>query len=155
MRRTTAGRAVMLAVAAVALTGCGPVITVVNKTTVPVRVVITSGGGSETFAPSPGESSFAEASEGKFTVTAIPDADWINYAKLTRQDLNEQLANSQNLSGPKLLDLVHRLKEIAARMDQMQKAAGTTGGCSGTVTQDSSPTATVSIGASGQLVVAC
>ncbi|MDP9325871.1 MAG: hypothetical protein M3O87_04955 [Candidatus Dormibacteraeota bacterium] len=141
--------------AAIVLGGCAPVITVTNKTTIPVRVVISHSGGSETFAPSPGESSSGDLTEGKYRVVAIPDAAWVDYAKLTRQDLNQQVANSQNLSGQKLLDLVSRLKEIAKRMDEMQRAAGSSAACGGTVTEDRSAAADISIGPSGQLVVAC
>jgi hypothetical protein len=155
MRRHRVARVVLLVAAALALAACGPTVSVTNKTTIPVRVVLVSADGSETFAPSPGESSYAEVSEGQFTVTAVPDADWTNYAKLTRQDLNDQLANSQNLSGAKLLDLVRRLKEIASRMDQMKKAAGSAGSCSNTVTVDKNGAATVSIGADGKVAVRC
>jgi len=155
MNRATIRRIVVVFLTAVVLGGCAPTITVHNNTTIPVRVVITHSGGSETFAPSPGESSNGDLTEGTYRVVAIPDAAWVDYAKLTRQDLNQQIANSQNLSGQKLLDLVQRLKDIAKRMDEMQRAAGSTGACGGKVKEDSAAAAEISIGPSGQLVVAC
>jgi hypothetical protein len=155
MRKATLARFAVALLAVLALAGCGPVVSVVNNTKVPVRVIVKTADGSETFEPTPGESSSAEVTPGTVTVTAVPDADWVNYAKLTRQDLNQQLANSQNLSGPKLLDLVRRLKEIAAKMDEMSKAAGSSASCSSRVSEDSGLTATVSIGQSGALAVSC
>lgn len=147
---------VLLAGASVVLSGCVPTITVMNTTKIPVRVVVTSPkGGAETFSPSPGESSNGDLAPGAYTVTVIPDADWTNYAKLSRQALNDRLVNSQNLSGPQLLDVVQRLKDLAAKMDQMQKAAGAAASCGGSVTEDSAATATIAVGADGKLVVAC
>ena len=59
------------------LTACGRGITVSNTTLIPVRVVVVKKGGSDVQSPSPGESSFTEAEEGLYRVTAVPDAEWI------------------------------------------------------------------------------
>lgn len=155
MNRVRIGRTAVVVGAAIVLVGCGPTVTVRNETTIPIRAILMSNDGSETFAPTPGESSSAEASEGPYRVVAVPDADWVEYAKLTRKVLNEQLANSDNLSGPQLLDLVRRLKDVAAKMKQMEGAAGSTGACAGKLTQDSSALATVTVAADGRLVVSC
>ncbi|HEV3234570.1 MAG TPA: hypothetical protein VG329_08485 [Candidatus Dormibacteraeota bacterium] len=142
--------------AVVALSGCVPTVTVQNNTKIPVRVVVSNpGGGAETFSPSPGESSNGDLAPGAYTVTVIPDTDWTSYATQSRQALNDQLANSQNLTGPQLLAVVQRLKDLAARMDQMQKSAGAGASCGGSVTEDSAATATISIGADGKLVIGC
>jgi hypothetical protein len=142
-------------VAVLALAACGPSVTVQNSTTLPVRVVITGPNGAETFAPSPHESSTTDVGEGHYTVVVVPDADWLPYAQQTRDFLNQQLANSQNLTGPQLLDLVQRLKDIAARMAQMQSAAGHSASCSGNVTGDNSAVATISVGITDTLTLSC
>lgn len=133
----------------------GPTVTVENHTQIPIRVVVSSGGTSQVLSPTPGESSAADASEGPYRVSAVPDADWINYAKDTRKFLNDQLANSDQLTGPQLLDVVRRLKDIAARMSQYDKAGSGYSGCSGTVSTDHDGLVQVSIAADGKLVVAC
>ncbi len=138
------------------VTSCGgPTVTVENNTQFPVRVVVSSGGESQVLSPSPGESSAADASEGPYRAYAVPDADWINYAKDTRKFLNDQLANSDQLTGPQLLNVVQRLKDIAARMAQYDKAGTSGSGCSGAVTSEHDGLVQVSVGADGGLVVAC
>ncbi len=136
---------------------CGPFVTVENKTKIPVRVVVTSPGRSDVLSPSPGESSSAEVDEGAYSVAVIPDQEWIEYAKLTRQVLNDRLANSQNLTGAQLLDVVQRLKDIASKVQQFeQAAAGKGAGCRGSVGSDSGGgRVQVNIGVDGTLVVSC
>ena len=144
--------AVLLAAAA-----CSPTVTVRNNTQIPVRAVVRSGGTVQTVSPSPnGESSLAEVQNGPYQVTVIPDAAWIEYARGVRAYLNQQIANSDNLTGPQLLEVIRRLKEIAARMQQFEQAAGKEGSCGGTLTdENSSAVATVSVGISGALVITC
>jgi hypothetical protein len=140
------------------LDSCGPTITVSNRTTIPVRVVVFNAGRSDTLSPSPGESSSTEAQDGAWVVTVIPDAEWIAYAQLVRNDLNQQIANSDRLTGPQLLDVVRRLKDIAARMQQYQQAAGSSAKCGGLINSSAGSStgfATVSVGANGALSVAC
>jgi len=137
------------------IAGCGPVIVVQNNTRIPVRAVVTSNGRSEVLSPSPGESSTAEAGEGPYTVTVIPDQEWIDYARATRKFLNDQLANSDNLTGPQLLQVVQRLKAVAAQMQEFENAAGKSQSCSGTLTSDGGGSVQVSTGADGALVVSC
>ena len=146
--------AVVGLIAACCLAGCGPTVTVQNDTKFPVRVMVVAGDGSESLSPSPGESSSAEVGEGRYGVTVIPDADWINYAKATRQFLNDQLSNS-SLSGAQLLNVIQRLKDIAKRMQDYQSAAGGEASCTGTVSQDSDGFATITTGADGKLKVTC
>lgn len=137
-------------------TSCGgPTVTVENGTKFPVRVVVSAGGSSSVLSPSPGESSSADASEGPYRAYAIPDEDWINYAKDTRKYLNDQLANSDNLTGPQLLNVVQRLKDIASKMAQYDAAGGGGVGCSGTVSADHDGLVQVSVGADGKLTAAC
>jgi hypothetical protein len=137
------------------LAGCAPMVTVMNKTSFDVRVFISWSGGSEVLSPSPGESSYAEVSEGHFVAAAVPAEDWINYAKATRQYLNDQLANSDNLTGPQLLEVIQRLKDIAARIQQYESTTGKGAACSGSVTQESNGMVVVSTAADGRLAVAC
>jgi hypothetical protein len=147
--------AVVALAAVVFLAGCGPTVTVNNKTGFPVRVFVDASQEHEVLSPSPGESSTAEVSEGAFRVTAIPDAEWIAYARDTRKYLNDRLANSENLSGPQLLDVIQRLKDVALRMHQFETAAVGSAGCDGTVTNDSDASVLVSLGPSGALVLSC
>jgi len=138
------------------LVGCAPSVVVENKTGFAVRVVVTSANGSEVVSPSPGESSSAEVAEGTYRVTVIPDAEWLDHAKATRKFLNDQLANSGNLTGAQLLDVIQRLKDIAARMQQFESTAGGGASCSGAVSSDGGGgVATITTAANGALVVAC
>ncbi len=146
---------VLAAVIGLMLTACGPGITVSNTTRIPVRVVVVKKGGSDVLSPSPGESSFTEAEEGVYRVTAVPDAEWIAYARATRQFLNDQLGNSDNLSGPQLLEVIRRLKEVASRMQEYDRAGNANAGCFGYVSEAQNGAATVALGANGALVVTC
>ncbi len=138
------------------LASCAPPIVVSNKTSFAVRVIVSGGGVSQTVSPSPGESSIAEIGEGAYKATVIPDAEWIEYAKLTRKVLNEQLANSDNLTGAQLLDVIRRLKDIALRMQQYEQAAGGSASCGGRITEDKGGgVVTVSAGADGKLAISC
>jgi hypothetical protein len=133
----------------------GPTVTVENNTKFPVRVVVSSGGSSQVLSPSPGESSSADASEGPYRAYAVPDADWINYAKTKRKVLDDMLANSDQLTGPQLLSVVQQLKDIAQRMAQYDQAGASGTGCTGTVSSDHDGLVQVSTGADGGLVAAC
>lgn len=143
-------------ITAILLASCGPIITVENRTGFPVRVIVSSGGKREVVSPSPGENSTVDASEGTFQATVIPDAEWIEYAKLTRQVLNDQLANSDKLTGPQLLDVIRRLKEIAVKMQQYEQAAGGSATCGGRLTEEKSAgLVVVSTSSNGALVISC
>jgi len=142
-------------IAAGLIAGCGPAIIVENKTSIPVRALVNSAGNRQVVSPSPGESSVADAEEGSYTVAVLPDAEWIEYAKLTRKALNEQLANADNLMGDQLLEVVRRLKDIAARMKEFENAAGKGQSCAGKITSDGGGIVTISVGAEGALVVRC
>jgi len=145
----------LLPILVLLLASCGPSIVVENKTRFAVRVVVTTPNGSDVVSPTPGESSVVDGAEGSYRATAIPDADWIEWAKSTRKVLNEQLANSENLTGPQLLDLVQRLKDIAKRMDEFTKSAGKGASCSGSLSSDSGGNVVVSQAPDGTLVVSC
>ena len=137
------------------LASCAPMITVSNNTGFPVRAIVSSGGTSNVVSPSPGESSSVEAVEGPYRVTVIPDAEWIEYAKLTRQYLNDQLAHSENLTGPQLLEVIQRLKDIAQRMSQFEQAAGGAASCAGSISEDGGGSVSVSSGVDGAMVIVC
>lgn len=145
----------LLGVVVVLTLGCAPAITVNNQTTFPIRVMVRSGGTIQWVSPSPSESSFVEVGEGLFFATAIPDAEWTTYATAKRRYLNEQLANSQNLSGDKLLQVIQQLKEIAAQMQKFAEATDSTARCSGRVTDEATNTVTVTSGIDGKLRIAC
>ena len=92
--------------AAAGIAGCAPVLTVQNNSSIPVRVVVRGSGNNQVLSPSPGESSSAEEGEGAYSAYAIPDAEWIEYARLTRRYLGDQLANADNLTGAQRLKIV-------------------------------------------------
>jgi hypothetical protein len=135
--------------------GCAPMVVVENQTAIPVRAIVVASGQRTVVSPSPGESSWVETSEGIYRVTVIPDAEWIEYAKLTRKYLNDQLANSDKLSGPQLLDVIRRLKDVAVRMQQFEGAADSTASCSGRISEDKSAVVMISLAANGKLTVVC
>jgi hypothetical protein len=142
-------------VAAAGIAGCAPVLTVQNDSTVPVRVVVSASGNRQVLSPSPGQSSSAEVGEGAYSAYAIPDAEWIEYARLTRRYLNDQLVNADNLTGTQLLEVIRRLKDIAARMQAYEGAAGSTGACNGTVSAEEAGLIRVAVGPDGKLQLTC
>ena len=145
--------------AAILIAGCAPSIVVENKTSFPVRAIIRAGGMSEVLSPSPGESSSAEVGEGSYSATVIPDAEWIEYARATRQYLNEQLAHSDNLTGPQLLEVIRRLKDIAVRIDQFERSAASSAAgaasCEGTVSLEADGLVVVSTTPEGRILINC
>jgi hypothetical protein len=154
MRRLTV--ILSLVVVAAVVAGCGPAAVVENRTGFAVRAIVTTNdGGFEVLSPSPGESSIADVSEFAYRVSVTPDQDWINHAKLTRQYLNDRLANAANLSGPQLLEVIQRLKDIAAQMKQFKSAGGTSPGCTATISSGGNGNAVISTDPNGGLVVAC
>ncbi len=135
--------------------GCGPAVVVENRTGFPVRAIVSSRGAREVVSPSPGESSTVEVQAGAYTVVVLPDMEWIEYAKLTRKVLNDQLANADKLTGTQLLDVIRRLKDIATRMQQYEAAAGSSSKCTGRVQSESTGIVTIAVGADGKLFVGC
>ena len=143
-----------LALAAMA-DSCSPTIDVKNQTAFVVRVIVSNGGKVQTVAPSPGEGSAVEAQEGPYSVYVVPDSDWLEYAKLVRKDLNEQLANSSGLSKEKIDQLIARLKDIAAKMKSYE-TAGLGASCSGSISQNAGGSVTVgTTGSDAHIDVAC
>ncbi len=145
---------IAICLALVLLAGCAPMITVQNDTSFPVRAIVRSGKTTDVLSPSPGYSSTAEVTEGPYRVTVVPDAEWVEYAKTTRAYLNDQLAHADQLTGPQLLEVIRRLKEIATAMQQFEQA-GVGASCSGKITEEGGGLVTVTLGANGALVVVC
>jgi hypothetical protein len=137
------------------LDSCSPTVTVQNRTSFVVRAVISNAGKSDVVSPSPGESSSVEVSEGAYGVSVIPDTEWVAYAQATRAYLNQQLANSDTLTGPQLLEVIRRLKDVASRIQQFEQTGGKAAGCRGSVSGDGGGVVDVSVGANGALVVSC
>lgn len=143
-----------IAVCALVVAGCGPTIVVANHTSIPVTVIVTSNGKSDVLSPSPGESSASDASEGGYSVVVLRDTDWIAYATATRKYLNDQLANSDSLTGAQLLEVVGRLKDIVSKIDSYRQA-GANAGCSGAISNEGGGSVIVSQAADGPLVATC
>lgn len=142
--------------AAVLVSGCGPIITVHNRTRFPVTATVTTGERQETHSPSPGESSSMDADVGPYFVYAVPEKDWLEYAKLTQKVLNESLADPSRLTGPQINDITQRLKDIAVRIQQYEGTAGGARTCHGTISESGAGgTVTITVGADGRLVASC
>ena len=141
---------------AVLVSGCGPTITVKNRTRFPVTATVRNGERHETLSPSPGESSSMDADTGPYFVYAVPEKDWLEYAKLTRKVLNESLADPSRLTGPQINDIVQRLKDIAERIQQYEGTAGGARTCQGTISESGAGgTVEITVGADGGLVARC
>lgn len=145
---------VLVAIMALALAGCGPSITVENKTSFDVRVFVSNNGHHEVLSPSPGNSSTMDATEGSYIVAAVRSEEWLNYAKATRQYLNGQLSNMDSLTGAQLFEVVQRLKDIAKKMAEYENVK-TGASCTGRIAEDANGAATISLGPGGALVAAC
>jgi hypothetical protein len=145
--------------AAILIAGCAPGIVIQNNAPFPVRAIVQAGGMTEVFSPSPGESSYAEVREGRYTATVIPDAEWIEYARATRQYLNDQLAHSDNLTDPQLLDVIRRLKDMSVRMEQFQQAAASSAvgsaSCFGAVSTEADGSVVVTSTDDGRILIDC
>ena len=86
---------------------------------------------------------------------ALPAAEWLDDAKTARKLPNDRLADSGNLSGPHLLGVIKQLKDIAARIQQFEKAAGAGASCAISVGSNHDASVVVSLGTDGKLVVSC
>ena len=145
--------------AAILTAGCAPSVVVENNGAFTVRAIIGAGGMSDVVSPSPGESSFVEVREGSYTAIVIPDADWIEYAQTTRRLLNEQLANPENMTGEQLLEVFRRLADIAATIDQFQRAGESSAvgaaTCSGAVSAEADGSVVVTTTEDGRILIDC
>ena len=128
---------VFLALLTIAATepSCNPSIIVYNRTSVGVRVaVFPPGGGKHVLSPSPGSSSEAMVTQGgSFTAVAIPDKQYLELAKDTRQTLSNLIANPQGLTPSYVQNLRQQLRDIEAKIKQFESAAGSGDGCTGTI----------------------
>jgi len=145
------------AAAAILVSACAPYVTVQNNGAFPVRALIISGGVSQVVSPSPGEASYPEVPTGPFRAVVIPDAEWIEYARATREYLNQQLAHADSLTGPQLLEVIRRLKDVAARIKQYESAAAGRSaiGCSGSVSSEDSGVVVITTTPAGEIQLNC
>jgi len=145
--------------AAILTVGCAPGVVIQNNAPFPVRAILVVGGQSQVLSSSAGGSSYAEVGSGSYQATVIPDAEWIEYARGTRQYLNDQLANSEALTGEQLLDVIRRLSDIAVAMDRFERAARSSAvgaaSCSGKVSSESNGSVTVTASEDGRVFIEC
>jgi len=59
------------------------------------------------------------------------------------------------LTGPQLLEVIRRLKDIAARTKQHEGAEGSASACKGTVSAEEAGLIRVAVGADGKLQLTC
>jgi hypothetical protein len=145
--------------AAILTAGCAPGIVIQNNAPFTVRAILVVGGQSQVLSPSAGGSSYAEVGSGSYQATVIPDAEWIEFARGTRQYLNEQLANSGALTGEQLLDVIRRLSDIAIAMDRFERAARSSAvgaaSCSGAVSTEADGSVVVTTTEDGRILIEC
>jgi hypothetical protein len=152
-----------LALAAMA-ESCGPVVTVQNNTDFTVRAIVMSGESRHVLSPGPGESLSAEAEQGPYSVSVIPDEEWIEWAKAVRDNLNGHLANPQGLSTTQIEEIITSLRDIRHKIQQYEEAAKAAASgddygdqfsvCNGTITEDGGGTVSVTH-AGGKVFAAC
>ena len=146
-----------IAVAAVvlALAACSPSVTVSNGAGFPVRAIVTGEEGARNVhLVSPAETVNGDVPDGAYTVTVVPDADWVAYAQTLRDRLEERLVNAPSLTSADVNEIVARLAEIAARLRAFEREAGSAS-CQGIVAADAIATAEIVVESDGSLTVIC
>jgi hypothetical protein len=156
MRRVKLFRLLVVLIACALLVGCGPMVSINNRTNVGVRaVVFAAGQRKQVTSVSPGESSTVELSgAGKYTVGVIQDKEWVDWIKLTRKVLGDLLAQPDRLTPEQIKDVTQKLRGIDAKLTDLQRSSGAGATCSGTVSVDASMVE-VRIGQNGQFVMTC
>ncbi len=157
MQISKLGACGFLLAAAFLQSGCAPTMTVENKASFPVRAVVSMPGqGRQVVSVSPGEFSGVEMGKAKrYRATVIKDQEWIEYAKLTRKVLNDSLANSDQLTGAQLLEVIRRLKDIALRMAEFERAGSQGATCGDAVNEEKNPVVIIRTSTQGALTVSC
>jgi hypothetical protein len=145
----------LLAVLALAFVACSPSVTVSNGTGFPVRAIVGGEDGTRNVhLVSPGLTVNGDVPEGLYSVTVVPDAEWVTYAQGLRDRLQEHLADSPNLTPADVNEVVARLAEIAARLRAFERSAGSAS-CRGSVAADEIATAEIVVQPDGSLTVTC
>jgi hypothetical protein len=134
------------------LTACEPGVSVMNETTIEIRVLVTSGGRSSVVSVTPGESSNVEAT-GSFVAAVIPSEEWNQNMTILRNYLQEKMKNKNDLTGPQIQEVMKKLQEVEKQLQTYQKASGSA--CSGVVPEGELGYVTVTQAADGPLVVQC
>ena len=89
-----------------------------------------------------------------FSITIVPDADWVAYALTLRERLESRLADPSNLTPSDVTEIVARLVEIAARLRAFDRATGVAT-CRAKVAADAIAVAEIVVGSDGRLSVTC
>lgn len=132
----------LIALAGVALLvgGCEfeNVIIVTNESSTQLRVFVkVPGGGITTVTPTPGNSSSIVIAEGgTFYAGAVVDTEWLEYIRVTRELLSQQLADPAvraDLSVDELVELTTRINDLTREIQRAtERPWEQVGGCSGT-----------------------
>jgi hypothetical protein len=145
----------VLAAVVLAVAACSPSVTVSNGAGFPVRaIVIGEEGARNVHLVSPGDVVNGDVPDGPYTVTVVPDADWVAYAQTLRDRLEARLVDAPSLTSADVNEIVARLAEIASRLRSFERDAGG-GTCTGTVAADATATAEIVIEPDGSLKVFC
>ena len=113
------------------MAGCAPLVEIQNNTPFAVRVAVTSGGSRQVVSPSAGSTSSAEVVPGPYSVSVVPDAEWMDYARTVRTIIGDYAFSAQNLTPDQVFELAKRLADINSRIDAYEKAGVGGNGCSG------------------------
>jgi hypothetical protein len=160
---------VAVVVAAVVVAACTPSLVIKNETSFGVLVIVTGGGKTEAFRPSPGESSSFEFGGGSFSVIARADVDWVTQMTQTKQALNALIADFQahqvSLTSDQVDQVIAKLREIDSALVDFRQVpnTGVLGGgasCNGTVTSNSeddtsSKTVEITVGTDDRIYATC
>ena len=152
----TARRRASLLLAALAIAGCSPSLSVSNATSFEVRAIVAGEGGTRNVhLVRPGQSSSGDIPEGEYSVTVVPDQAWTAAARASRDVLLRRLARPDELGPTEVQAILRELDVLHEKLAAFEAEAATGASCSGTVPADGVGVADVGIEADGQLVVRC
>jgi hypothetical protein len=150
-------RGFLLLIAAALLAGCGPYVTLENKTDVGIKFITNVGGEQSATSVFPGETSSATGSDyGSYSISVIPNEDWLAWARDFTNALSDQLKHGRDLTPEDVQRITRNLATIREQMAQFEKLAKDAGAtCSGKTSDEKSSVVTVTRSDDGKLIVTC
>jgi hypothetical protein len=132
--RRLALMAALLALA-VAAAGCSPGISVKNNSNVRLSISVSPpGGGRAMVSPAPGQTAVVDVFlPGKFTASAVPTAEWIDFATMKSALMGALLSNPDVMSPADVASLTRELASIDAKLKQFASDGIGAVSCSATI----------------------
>jgi hypothetical protein len=128
-------RAMVWALVGALVVGCGPSLTVENKTEFAIHVTVRTSKGVDVVSPSPGESSSVDFEGGNFSAVAFLDQEWVNYMTSSRDTLNNLIAGvasgQRRIDRDELEAVLTTLRTLNSRIATIQGITGEAPSCSG------------------------